>query len=215
MPATYDLTTDAGIIAALDTCNDNGTGQGTSASSRYGNAIRKYDSGDHAAGRADILALLEWEYERVDLGKWLCGEQEFVDIMTAIVQRVGLDIPIAYDAALCTGDQTAGCKAVSNDGCRGILTPNPGTQVYYITFDPLVDDPFDAKAPIFNSYPQWADVKVFDIDGAEITSATFPDVPAIVAVVTDGEIPVPEEGLALGHLKNEGTSGEEVEILPP
>lgn len=213
--AAYDLSTDAGIIAALDACNDNGTGQGTAASTRYGNAIRKFDSGDLAGGRADILALLEWEYERVDLGKWLCGEQDFVDIMTAIVNRVGLDIPIAYDAALCTGDQTAGCKAVSNDGCSGILTPNPGTQVYYITFDPLVDDPFDAKAPIFNSYPQWADVNVLDIDGNEITSATFPDIPAIVAVVTEGVIPVPEEGLALGHLKNEGTSEEEVEILPP
>lgn len=215
--AVFDLSTDAAIIAALDACNDNGGGQGTAASTRFDNATRKFDSGDIAGGQNAILGLLQWEYERVDLGKWLCSEDDFVDIMTAMVQRVDLDIPITWDGGLCTGDQVLGCKVVTNDGCAGVLTPDPaGIKVYYISFDEITDgDPFDAKFPIFNSYPRWSDIHVFDIDGGVVDPADFSGNPAIAAIVTQGTIPVPEEGLILGHLKNEGTTQEEVELLPP
>lgn len=211
-----DLSTDAAIIAALDDCNDNGGGQGTAASTRFDNETRKFDSGDIAGGQSGMLNLLQWEYERVDVGKWLCSEQDFVEIMTAMVQRVDLDIPITWDGGLCTGDQVLGCKVVTNDGCAGVLTPDPAGKVYYISFDEITDgDPFDAKFPIFNSYPRWSDIHVFDIDGGVVDPADFSANPAIVAIVTQGTIPVPEEGLALGHLKNEGTTQEEVELLPP
>ncbi|HYO47339.1 MAG TPA: Ig-like domain-containing protein [Gemmatimonadota bacterium] len=213
------LSTVEGISAALDLCNDNGDGQGTAASTRFENGIRKFNSGDIAGGQSSILSLLQWEYERVDLGKWLCSPDEFVEIMTAMVQRVDLDIPITWDGGLCTGDQVLGCKVVTNDGCAGVLTPDPAGKVYYISFDEITDgDPFDAKFPIFNSYPRWSDIHVFDIDGGVVDPADFPVAnPAIAAIVTQGTIPVPvpEEGLVLGHLKNEGTTDEEVELLPP
>jgi hypothetical protein len=210
------LNTVEAISAALDACNDNGGGQGTAASTRFENAVQKFDSGDIAGGQSSMLGLLQWEYERVDLGKWLCGEDDFVEIMTAMVQRVGLDIPIAFDGGLCTGDQVLGCKVVANDGCAGVLTPDPAGKTYYITFDEIIDgDPFDAKFPIFNSYPRWSDFHVFDINGGVVDPADFSANPATVAIVTEGTIPVLEEGLALGHLKNEGTAQEEVEILPP
>jgi hypothetical protein len=211
--ATEHLDTPEEIAAALDLCNDDGTGQGTAGSTRFLNAIRKLDNGDFEGAKSDIIGLLDWEYDRYDLGKWKCSDAQFEEILTAAVFEIGLDIPITLDGGIC---DSSGCTLVTNDACTGILVPNPAATTYYVSFTEIPDDPFVAKHPIFNSFPAWADVKVFDLSGNEVSLAVLDENnAATVAIVVEGTPAVAEGSLRLGHLKDEGLASEEVEILPP
>jgi hypothetical protein len=204
-----DLSSPEKIGAALDYCLDDGTGQGNAAKTRYLNGIGKYNAGNIAGAQSDINQLLAWGYERYDLGKWQnppCSDEDFVEIWTAVVQSVDIDLQIALDGCVCLTD---GCTCISNTDCAGVVLPNPTGEVYYVSFDDIPFDPFLVTPAGFNLYDQWADFHVVDINGDPVS---FEGVPAEVAVYLQdlNTNLVTEEQVRLGHVKD-GV----MEILPP